>query len=556
MSASVSRPSRRRFLVGLAAASVAPAWAWVDELAWARAEPRFSGDDFEQAHGLLFKPDEVLGALTPQAHAESYDVIIVGGGIAGLVSAYRLRNRRTLLLEREPQVGGVSKGEDWQGIDYAIGAAYIIDPDPESEDPQERENFRLLEELGLRQRGEDLASDRSRSRRLGGEAGHCVFSNRRVVPQAEVYTTENRRFFEHVLESDKFPSVPPKDDALVQALDRVSFKRFLQSGALQQKFYGRMVGRILPLGWEAIEYYCYGAFATTAHETSAYHGLNFFAAEFGATLVYPGGNAYIARRMGERIAREAPQLIRSRTWVLRIERDGEHYDVIAWQQGKLHRFRTRSVIFSAPLFLAPAIIPGLSEAQRKAIATLRYRSYVVANVLLNRRVDQIVANPMLRDGYELTRVHGIDVEAVPAREISTRKVYSDAIWADYASGRHAGRAVLTVYRPYPYASGRAELLTLGYGQIEEEVRREILAGFGAHGLRSEDIEGVRLSRWGHPMLVARPGQLADGTLKSAGQSQPGLYFAHTDVQGAPAFENAVAAARMAVAAVSAHLGAA
>ncbi|HXW06972.1 MAG TPA: hypothetical protein VD833_17195 [Vicinamibacterales bacterium] len=55
------------------------------------------------------------------------------------------------------------------------------------------------------------------------------------------------------------------------------------------------------------------------------------------------------------------------------------------------------------------------------------------------------------------------------------------------------------------------------------------------------------------MIVTRPGQPADGTLRLASQSQPGLYFAHTDVQGAPAYEHALAAAFDAVEAVTAHL---
>jgi hypothetical protein len=102
--------------------------------------------------------------------------------------------------------------------------------------------------------------------------------------------------------------------------------------------------------------------------------------------------------------------------------------------------------------------------------------------------------------------------------------------------------VLTVYRPYPYATGRAKLMSVSYAEMEAEIRREVTAGFSAHGLRAADIEGVRLARWGHPMIVTRPGQLADGTLRLAAQSQPGLFFAHTDVQGAPAYENALAAA--------------
>jgi hypothetical protein len=380
-----------------------------------------------------------------------------------------------------------------------------------------------------------------------------VFSNRRVIPESQVYTARNRAFFEHVLDSDDYPSVPASDPALVEALDRISFKRFLQNAALQRKIYGRSVGPISALGWEAIEYYCWGAFGTTAEETSAYHGLNFFAAEYGDILVYPGGNAFIAKRLAERIRQAGANRIRTGAWTLRVERDGDGFGVIAWEHERLHRYRARSVVFAAPLFLAPKIIPSLPEAQRKAIGTLDYRSYVVGNVLLRRPANRIFAQPAFRNGYELTRVHGIDVGKVAAEEISNRKVYSDAILADFAAGRHPTHAVLTVYRPYPYLTGRPGLLTIPYEQMESEIRREVLAGFGPHGLRADDIEGVRLTRWGHPMIVTRPGQLADGTMRAASQSQRGLYFAHTDVQGAPAYENALAAAFDAVEGVGREL---
>lgn len=545
--------SRRHFLSGLAVIGTAPVWTALDALAWRQAPGHFTGDNFELAHKLLLSPDDILKAGTPEAHPEMYDVLVVGGGIAGLTVAYTLRDRRVLLLEAAREPGGVSKSETWQGIDYAIGAAYIIDPDPDSEDARELAGFKLLEELGLRQRDEDLSKDRGLQRRLSGDANHCVFSNRRVIPESLVYTARNRAFFEHVLDSDEYPSVPAEDPALVEALDRISFRRFLENAALQRKIYGRSVGPISALGWEAIEYYCWGAFGTTARETSAYHGLNFFAAEFGAILVFPGGNAFITKRLAERIRRDDLLRIRTGSWTLRVERDGDGFGAITWENEKLHRFRARSIVFAAPLFLAPTIIPWLPDAQRTAIGTLDYRSYVVANVLLRRPADRIFANPAFSNGYELTRVHGIDVGKVSAEDISNRKVYSDAILADFASGRHPTHSVLTVYRPYPYPAGRPNLEIISYEQMEPEIRREVLAGFGPHGLRAGDIEGVRLTRWGHPMIVTRPGQLADGTMRNASQSHPGLYFAHTDVQGAPAYENALAAAFDAVAEVTKHL---
>jgi hypothetical protein len=546
--------SRRRFLASLAVAGVAPVWTRLDAFAWQPSPKTFSGEDFELAHKLLFDPGQTIDAGgAPEVHPDLLDLIVIGGGIAGLVVAWKLRDRKLLLLEAGLEVGGVSKSETWQGIEYATGSAYIIDPDPESEDENELAGFTLLEELGLRRPGEDLSKDRSLDRRLSGDANHCVFSNRRVIPEAEVYSLRNRRFFEHVLDSDEYPSVPPTDPALVEALDRVSFRAFLEDAALQRKVYGQTVGAISPIGWEAIEYYCWGAFGTTARETSAYHGLNFFAAEFGDVLVFPGGNGFITRRLGDRIRQHNAQAIRTGAWTLRVERDGDAYAVTTWENGRIHRYRARAAVFAAPLFLAPRIVPSLPQDQVAAIGTLDYRSYVVANVLLKRPARRMFKHPAFRNGYELTRVHGIDVSKVPAEEISGRKVYSDAILADFATRPHATHAVLTVYRPYPYAAGKAKLLTLSYDELESEIRREVIAGFGPHGMAADDIDGVRIARWGHPMLVTRPGQLAGGTLRRASQPQPGLYFAHTDVQGAPAYENSLAAAFDAVKAVTAHL---
>ena len=106
--------TRRRFLGNLAILGAAPLWTRLDALAWQGTAKTFSGDNLELAHKLLFDPSATIKAGgAPEIHQDLQDVLIIGGGIAGLTVAWKLRDRKVRLLEAAPEVGGVSKSENW-----------------------------------------------------------------------------------------------------------------------------------------------------------------------------------------------------------------------------------------------------------------------------------------------------------------------------------------------------------------------------------------------------------------------------------------------------------
>lgn len=94
------------------------------------APKKYFGDGPEKAHKVLWNKDAMAAALAGQSgkSAEVTNLVIIGGGISGLMTAYLLREYKPIILEQDPRFGGNAKGQSWRGIDYAIGAAYCVEP--------------------------------------------------------------------------------------------------------------------------------------------------------------------------------------------------------------------------------------------------------------------------------------------------------------------------------------------------------------------------------------------------------------------------------------------
>ena len=82
------------------------------------------------------------GTRTARASADdAYDVVVVGGGIAGLTAAHALRDRDVLLLEADDRVGGRIYSEPRGDVWLNFGAHVFAGPESAS--------GRLFEELGV-----------------------------------------------------------------------------------------------------------------------------------------------------------------------------------------------------------------------------------------------------------------------------------------------------------------------------------------------------------------------------------------------------------------------
>jgi protoporphyrinogen oxidase len=74
--------------------------------------------------------DSIVSSVGPERRPEQHDVVIVGGGIAGLYAAHRLRHRQVVLLEEQASVGGrvrsARHGDYWANL----GAQFLAGEGP------------------------------------------------------------------------------------------------------------------------------------------------------------------------------------------------------------------------------------------------------------------------------------------------------------------------------------------------------------------------------------------------------------------------------------------
>jgi protoporphyrinogen oxidase len=201
--------------------------------------------------------------------------------------------------------------------------------------------------------------------------------------------------------------------------------------------------------------------------------------------------------------------------------------------GALHSVEAEAVVVACPKFVAARIINDMEAKRLEAIKQLEYRSYVVANILLDGDIAERL--------YDLYLLGDLGVTGQDPRGESQRRGATDVICANYAAGIN-GSSVLTLYQALPYKGGRAELLAqeayeTWRGRFEAQIANEIAPLFG---LKDQALRDVRLTRWGHPLPVASRGFVADGYAERVqAPFRDRVFFVEQDNWALPGIETAV-----------------
>ncbi len=454
----------------------------------------FSGDSFARPHEILWDLSNFYATHQVEGKVEEAPLVIIGGGVSGLFSAFEYREHRPIVLEQAARFGGNAKGQSWRGLDYALGSAYIDRPHPGTPMAHFYNELKLDEITTERKTTDPVAyKNKLYFSFWDGESDPANKAKYQKIGKffSDLYHEKERAF-------PLIPSLNAEEQASVRYFDQWDLHTFLS----------KLVGGKLPPQLEtAFEHYCWSTYAGSAKELSSAAALNFLAQEIEPIRVSAGGNARIAERLLERLTAELPlQNLRAGCLVVKVKVEGNgvlvHY---LDPQNKLRAIRARSAILSCPKFVANKILEEIEPERVTSIEKLRYRSYMTANLLLKGK--------SARHFYDLFMIGKGKINLNDVKESQQKQNATDFVMANFASP-HPDATVLTFYRAFPADGMRKELIMPDsynhyYREFEQQIDREILPMMN---FKKSQIVDLRLTRWGHALPLAEKGIYSGNTI--------------------------------------------
>ncbi len=483
-----------------------------------------SGDTPDEAHEIFWDKYGFIkkkGGL-PKA-SESYDVVIVGGGLSGIASAYHLQDKNVLMLEGNPRLGGNARVEKYKDTYMSLGSAYVTVPEKNGL----IENY--FKDIGVHKHFKRVPPGRS-----------PVLLNGKIIDSFWLGNTDksNRDEFQRVYKrlkyiyENQYPELP-----LIPGMeiDRASLNR-LDNMTLSQ-WIRKEFSSIHPHIEEYFHQYCWSSFSTGYDEISAAQFLNFFTADMAGIQALPGGNGMIAVNTLKKL-KNSRLNINSNSFVVDIRESSDGvYICYHSDNKKLRAIKAKKCIVTAPKLVAKHIITGLKTSQKSAMDDMSYHAYLVVNVLFKNHLEA--------SHYDLYSL----INNIPRSEYegSKERVFSDITFAHWANKEKAQNSAVTLYLPLPYDMAQQYLFSPAlYSKYETRVKNA-LEPFLKNARKSwDDVKGIRITRYGHAVAVAKSGEIASGKLEKAhAQINDKIFFANQDNWANPCFETSYATGTLA-----------
>jgi 2-polyprenyl-6-methoxyphenol hydroxylase-like FAD-dependent oxidoreductase len=470
-------PSRREFIKFVVAGSVA-AGCPIDEALLASPDPKLLG---AQVHGEHFEVCHQVrdGHQFDRPDAtRNVDIVIVGGGVAGLSAAYFLRGKDWLLFEKEAQFGGNALQEEFEGQAYATGSAYAFRGD---------EGDQLASEIGLQLPLINMPDP--------------TIVNKTYVPDTWKAGLDQLPYPKEVVASfKKFRDDIMKINARerMKELDVQPFSDFTSAYAAEVQQW-----------WDG---FGLSNWAATAQDSSAYVGITnaqyLIRGDDDKRAILPGGLGCITHRLVEVLQPKYKERMLDNAAVVAVIQDKDGVRVTYLHQGKLTTVSAKVALMCTPKHITSRIVLGLPSDQKTAMRHYRFAPYPVVNIIFDK--------PVYNRGYD---------------NWCPGSTFTDFIVADWTVQKNPGYKqkynILSFYTPLR-ESQRSTLLD------EDDCKSlaaRVLADF--QKLLPEfnvDPVEVRIYRRGHPMFMTVPNHYTKTRLLAA-RAMDRIFFGNADSGG-------------------------
>jgi len=478
------------------------------------------------------------------ATGESYDLIVVGGGISGLAAAYFYRQRagknaRILILDNHDDFGGHAKRNEFQAggrmvLSYG-GTQSIESPGKYSEVAKA-----LIRDVGVHVEKFEHAYDR----KLYSTMGTAAFFDRDTFGEDRLVTGMNTTPW------PEFLAQAPLSDEVRRDIARVYMEKkdYLAGMSLDEKTalltkisYAEYLTKYCKLTPKALPFFqtfphdlfCIGIEAVPAMECyegvddynsftyAGFDGLGLPAPEKEEPYIYhfPDGNASIARLLVRSLipsampgnsmedvvnaravyskldAADSQVRMRLNSTVVHVRNAAEQGVHVAYMRdGKLHTVSGKNCVLACYNGMIPYICPDVPAEQSKALSYLVKMPLVYTHVALRNwepfaklNVHHIVAP----GSYHTYTALDFPVSLGPYKFPASPK--EPAVLFMLRTPCKPGLEQREQNR-----AGRRELLDTPFATFEENIRDQLTRMLGPAGFdATRDIEGITVNRWAH-----------------------------------------------------------
>jgi len=473
-----SSPSRRDFIKFVVAGSVASGCPIDAALLVNRDDEDFRATKLQGEHfNICHQVRDGHSFPKPDA-ARKVEVVIIGGGMAGLSAAYFLRNKDFLLLEKEDHFGGNAYQEEFAGQAYSTAAAY---------DFRGSYGDQLAKEIGLDLLPIDMPDPTIDNGVYTPDTWRSGLSQ---LPYSKATVASFKKFADDVMKLD-----PRKN---INELDAQPFTEITSNYAPE-----------IAKWWDAYGLSNWGA---VTEDTSAYIGV--FDAQYlikgedSTRVILPGGLGCISKKLVEVMQPKYGQRMLGGATVVAVVPDANEVRVTYFQQDKLTTVSAKVAVICAPKFITSRIVAGLPNDQKQAMRRMRYAPVPMVNMIFDK--------PIYRKGYD---------NWCPGNS------FTDFIVADWTIRNQPGYRpkyeILTFYTTL--RESEREML------LEDEDCKEFagkcLKQFQKllPEFRVDPVE-IQVYRRGHAMMMAVPGQYTKNRT-IASRPMDRIFFGNSDSGG-------------------------